>query len=665
MQKWLRHSLAPAAGCLALVAAQALLPPAGAAQEGTKRALIIAIGEYGVAPNNPVTGRPLLSYRDLSSANDVVLVRGALEHQGFLARDIRVLSDSLATVAGIRAALARLERETGRGDVVVIHYSGHGHRITNDNPLDDNELDGLDEVLVPFGAPAEFYEGYDGSLHFRDDEFGEHIARIRARAGATGNVTVFLDACYSGTGTRGGDQDELPARGEERPLGAPAFAAGGGTRGSGEDEDRGTGIEVGRAPGTRGGDAGLATFAVFSAASPRQMAKETFDADGRTKVGSLSYAVSRALTSAGPGTTNRDLFAMITRSLLGRVTNQTPQLEGDADRELFSNRLTRQLPYVVVDSAWATGLSLAGGTLIGLNPGTELEVHPLGTSSPDQGRALATIRVREATPLSAVAELVTGAPTDATGAWAFVTRRTFGELTLRVRLDASLPQNDVTGLTRRFESSGMVQIVEAGGDVVVVGTGGQPEARVVADGRSLARGAQGVGAAVEDYARNRYLRGLQLASEELDLVLEIAPGVDYLRAQDRCTLPDWASTEGRPDNLGGGQWRLAPGAFYVARARNVGERPAFVYLVELSPDGGIELGYPLENEPGEEVMPGATADLGCYVVPEGTEGNLILKLFATETRQDQLRSWFQSARTRAAAPELALSREIIINVQPN
>jgi hypothetical protein len=108
MQKWLRRALATAAGYVALVAALAPLPHRVVAQEGTKRALIIAIGEYGVAPANPVTGRPLLSYRDLSSANDVVLVRGALEHQGFLPRDIRVLSDSLATVAGIRAALERL-----------------------------------------------------------------------------------------------------------------------------------------------------------------------------------------------------------------------------------------------------------------------------------------------------------------------------------------------------------------------------------------------------------------------------------------------------------------------------------------------------------------------------------------------------------------------------
>ena len=47
--------------------------------------------------------------------------------------------------------------------------------------------------------------------------------------------------------------------------------------------------------------------------------------DGRTRVGSLSYAIARALPTAGPGTTNRALFAAITRSLSG-VQEECPVL---------------------------------------------------------------------------------------------------------------------------------------------------------------------------------------------------------------------------------------------------------------------------------------------------------------------------------------------------
>ena len=668
MRKYLRCNAGHAAACLGLVAFALAVPgvPAISAQEGRKRALIIAIGEYGTPPVNPRTGQPLRPYRDLSSGNDVALVRGALEHQGFLAANIRVVRDAEADLAGMRRSLRRLVRDTDEGDVVVLHYSGHGHRIGNDNPEGDDEPDGLDEVLVPFGAPDEAYEGYDGSLHFRDDELGAVIAEIRGRAGPRGSVTVFLDACYSGTGTRG--DDDLPTRGSEDPLGPAVFARGAApaTRG-GPADTQGTGIDMGRPTATRGGDTELAPFAVFSAASPRQMAKETFDVDGRTRVGSLSYAIARALPKAGPGTTNRAFFAAITRSLSGKVSSQTPQMEGDADRQLFSNRLTQQLPYVVVDSVAAEGVILGGGSLLGLNAGTRLAVHPLGTSSPDASSALANIRVLDSSPTRARAEVVSGdRAAIAGGAWAFVTEPSYGDLALRVRLDASLPERDMTGLERALGAAGLVEFVSEGADVIVASRNGQPEARTTADNLLLGSGAQRVRAAVEDFARNRYLRRLSFDTPELDIVLEIAPGAQILQRANGasyCSDADWEGADARPENLGGGQWRLAPGDVYWVRARNVGERRAFVHFVDLRPRGEIDVKRPPAGQPPQELEAGREMDLGCYRVAAGDVGHEVLKLFATGTAQD-LRPWFQTSGTRGSE-ELALSREISIHIQSN
>jgi hypothetical protein len=629
--------------------------------DGSKRALIIAIGDYGTPPVHPVTGAPLRPYRDLNAGNDVALVQGALEHHGFAPAQIRVLRDAEATPAGIRAALQRLARDTDEGDVVVIHYSGHGHRIGNDNPEMENEIDGFDEVLVPYGAPDEFYEGYDGALHIRDDELGAAIEQIRLRAGPGGNVTVFLDACYSGTGTRG-DADDLPTRGSEQPLGAPVFASGGagGTRGAAVD--RGTDIDLAAA------DARLASFAVFSAASPRQLAKETFDVDGRTRVGSLSYAIARALPAAGPGTTNRAFFAAITRSLSGKVSNQTPQMEGDVDRELFSNRLTRQQPFVVVDSLVTGGAVLAGGSLLGLNPGTVLAVHAAGAASPDEGRALATLRVRESTPTRAAAETVSGSLGEANlGAWAFVTERTFGDLALRVQLDPSLTERDRAGLERALSATGIVTLADEGADVVVADRGGRPEARTVSDDMVLAAGAERVVAAVPLFAQNRYLRRLSFDSPDLDISLELSPGVQLVRRPDGsqdCSPGAWDRAEARPEYLGGGQWRLAPGALYRVRARNLGERRAFIHFVDLRPKGEIDVMVPAPGRPPEQLEAGGEMDLGCYRVSADDIGHEVLKLFATGTAQD-LRPWFQSARTRSEAAELATSREISIHIQSN
>jgi metacaspase-1 len=476
MRSWSVLALAVASGAATMDVGPARAD-LGSSVAGRKIALIIAISDYGTPPNHPVTGEPLRPYRDLNAKNDIPLVRGALEHQGFLPDDIRVIEDADADARGIREAFRQLVRDTNEGDVVVVHYSGHGHRMTNDNPEEDDEVDGFDELLVPHGAPDEFFDGYDGSLHIRDDELGGVVAELRRRAGSAGNVTIFLDACYSGTGTRGGP--ELPARGSQDPLGEPSHPAG--PMSASERSEDGTGIDESRASGTRGGDDDLAPFAVFSAASQRQVAYETWDVDGKTKVGSLSYAIARALPDAAPGTTYRTLFAEMARSLSGKVM-QNPQMEGTADAQLFSNLLTQQLPYIAVEGIENGVVTLGGGMLVGLNAGTRLLVHEVGATRPDPTRAIATLDVTDATSTTAYAEVSGGslASSDA-GAWAFVTNRTYGDLALRVRLDDSLLPRDREGLERTLTATGIVEVVPEGADVVITDRGGLPVARTVVD----------------------------------------------------------------------------------------------------------------------------------------------------------------------------------------
>ena len=309
----------------------------------SKRALIIAIGDYPAESG----------YSDLSSAADVPLVRGALNYQGFAEADIRVLADADATHDGItRAIREHLIDAAEPGDVLFLHYSGHGHRITDD---DGGELDGYDEVLVPWDArtapdPAE------GDHHLRDDELGALVMELRRAAGPEGNVIVSLDACNSGSATRG-----LAVRGLADPIGPPGEHSGG--------SDEGSGLDEGSGAATRGAtDEGLAPYIVFSAARHDQAAREVRDENGNS-VGSLSFALSGALTAIGPGTTYRGLFDRIKSRLATLVPMQTPQMEGDADTEVFSGRVIAQSPYFEVRSTRGnTAVVLSGGTLLGLLP---------------------------------------------------------------------------------------------------------------------------------------------------------------------------------------------------------------------------------------------------------------------------------------------------------
>lgn len=663
-----------------------LVPTPGAGgslpqEDGRKLALIVAIADYGTPPPHPQTGEPLRAYRPLNANNDVPLISGALQVQGFAPEDIRVVQDGEADAEGIREAFRWLVREARTGDVVVFHYSGHGHRLTNDNPEADEEVDGYDELLVPHGAHEDFYEGYDGRLHIRDDELGEVLQELRRRVGPTGNVTFFIDACYSGTATRG-DAD-LPARGTAEPMGPAALpdegvpAAGGGggaapaTRGGDTAADRGTGLELPEAPGTRGGQDGLAPYAVFSAASQRQVAYETYDVDGTTRVGSLSYALARTLPEAEPGTTYRSLFAKMARTLSGKV-RQTPQVEGTVDTELFSGRLAPQRPYVTVDSVLAldgatgptTVVVLGAGSLLGVNPGTRLAVHPVGTPRADPAAALALLEVREADPQSAAAVVVEGAldPSHA-GSWAFVTTRSYGDLATRVRLAPGLRERDVEGLTLRLGELGIVEFVEEGAEVVVVPGDGLIQARTVQDDLLLARGAADVIQAVEAYARNRYLRRLEFDAPEIRVALDFAPAqleTDLLGRATGCAPAAWETAKAGPAHLGGDQWRMSLGDVYQLRVRNTGSRRAFIALLDLMPRGAIQVLRPREGESPNsyELEPGAALELGCYQLSDET-GHEVLKLFATSAPQD-FRGMFETRGTRSAAGgDLSALEEVV------
>jgi hypothetical protein len=100
----------------------------------------------------------------------------------------QVLTDEEATREGILTALAELVDDGAPGDVLAFQYSGHGTQLPD---LDgDEEDDSKDESL----CPVDFDEG----AFVIDDD----IWAILGRLGEGVSLTVFLDCCHSGSGTR-------------------------------------------------------------------------------------------------------------------------------------------------------------------------------------------------------------------------------------------------------------------------------------------------------------------------------------------------------------------------------------------------------------------------------------------------------------------------------
>lgn len=87
-----------------------------------KRALLIGISHYPqTTKSNPCT------WTNIHGSNDVRLLRGTLQKQGFR---ITTLTNAQATASHIRRALKRLCQQAAKGDMIVIHFSGHGQPLT-------------------------------------------------------------------------------------------------------------------------------------------------------------------------------------------------------------------------------------------------------------------------------------------------------------------------------------------------------------------------------------------------------------------------------------------------------------------------------------------------------------------------------------------------------
>ena len=158
----------------------------------TRRALVIGLGEQVDK-----------SWAKINGDKDVPLVQQMLQKVGYT--DIRTLVNKQATKSGIVKAFKSLANSCRVGDVVYIHFSGHGQQMTDVN---GDEGDGLDESWIPYDAYLRYGANDRGEKHLTDDEINVLLTGIRNKIGDSGKLLVVVDACHSGDSSRGNDIDE-------------------------------------------------------------------------------------------------------------------------------------------------------------------------------------------------------------------------------------------------------------------------------------------------------------------------------------------------------------------------------------------------------------------------------------------------------------------------
>ncbi|BFU90456.1 MAG: hypothetical protein NTAFB01_16430 [Nitrospira sp.] len=276
-----------------------------------KRAVLIGINKYQV-PGSDLNG----------CVNDVKNLSGALKtYYGFADKDITTLTDTQATKKAMERAIKKLVASGKEGDVLLLHYSGHGSNVPDDN---GDEADHRDEILCPTDL--------DWKDPFRDDWLRKTFNKLRSGV----SLTVIMDCCHSGTNTRAIIPSDAPIR--ERflpcPLDLMAVESGRKLRGT----LRG---QLGKAPRGRKRRSDIVHADIqellFTGCRDTQTSA---DADiGGTYNGALTYYLVESIKEAEGKLTYRELHQRTVAKLKQEDFDQVPQLEGQRtsfDRSFLS-----------------------------------------------------------------------------------------------------------------------------------------------------------------------------------------------------------------------------------------------------------------------------------------------------------------------------------------
>lgn len=167
----------------------------------TKYALVIGIGSYPTSSG----------WININGDKDIPVVKDMLHVNGFSEENIVELKNENATAKQISDKFVNLINKVNSGDVVYIHFSGHGQQVTD---LNGDEEDSLDEAWIPYDACFAFSKGeYEGENHILDDKLNIWLTQLRSKVGSKGMITVVADACHSGGGSRATSDNDYVIRG--------------------------------------------------------------------------------------------------------------------------------------------------------------------------------------------------------------------------------------------------------------------------------------------------------------------------------------------------------------------------------------------------------------------------------------------------------------------
>ncbi len=276
-----------------------------------KKALLIGINRYKI-PGADLRG----------CVNDVKNMQVILTQQyGFAGKDVTILTDFAATTKAMQAAVSKLIRDARKGDVLLLHYSGHGSNVPDAN---GDEADHRDEILCPTDL--------DWKKPFLDDWLRKTFDSLRAGV----SLTAIMDCCHSGSNTRVLLPPDAPIIPRYLPSPWDLMAAESGRKLRGKVQGS---LRRSTAAKRKKKDVVDVAISELLIAGCRDTQTSADAHLGGTFNGALTYSLVDVLKKAGGTISYRQLHEQTMKQLRQGGFDQVPQLEGMAakfDRPFLS-----------------------------------------------------------------------------------------------------------------------------------------------------------------------------------------------------------------------------------------------------------------------------------------------------------------------------------------
>ena len=589
-------------------------------QKATKKALLIGIGKY------PEQG----GWATINSSNDLGLLRESLQAQGFNKENILELSEDQATKANILKMIkVDFTGKLSKGDIAYFHFSGHGQQMQDKN---GDEVDGLDECIVPFDSPKKYVEGqYEGERLISDDELNGALTDVRKKLGPNGHLIVLLDACHSGTGTRGsalarGTTEVMASKNYTENLNKKSL-----TKEFKQTEQAST--------------TGLAPFVAFFGAAQNQLNYEMTD-DKKVSYGSLSYAFSKNLMQIGQETSYRGLFDKIRNEMASIAPLQNPQAEGDLDMEVLNGKALANAEYYKVLSVIGTDQVLINaGQLHNLFENSKVGFYPIDTRDIEKAHPLVTgtVILSKAAQSKVKLDSIID-PELLKTSWVFVLEKSMGETKISMRILVKDPTLNKS-IQDKLGVLPFIEFKQEGSDLSIEQDELNPKIIYLKTFDNYYLDTTEIGSAgeikfknyintIKRYVKGRFIRKLELQGQDLKLSFKIIP----TKTNRNITNVDELK-ELMPDSFGVKKLKVGD-SFHIIVINN-GIKPAYFTIFDIQPDNISKIIVPNESQTPEEfrILPDQKLFIKDPWEIGPPLGNEVFKLIASDKPMD-LRSVF-------------------------